>query len=179
MGVPRPGYSGSLDIIRELNRAKVKYLVIGGVAVIYHGVPRATFDLDLSVWLAPENLQRLESVMKRIGFVPKAPVPVTGLANPLTRREWTQHKGMKVFAFEELKPPFRLVDIMVASLRNFHQVYKRRVEVHDQGVTIPLMPIPELIRTKTGTGRPKDQEDIENLRFVESVRRPTQRRESA
>ncbi len=169
MGVPRPGSSGSLDILQALNRAGVKYLVIGGVAAIYYGVPRATFDLDLSVWLAPDNLQRLENVMARLGFVPKAPVAVTGLANMLTRREWTQRKGMKVFALEESKRPFRLVDIMVKPLRNFHQVYRRRVEVRDQGVAIPLMPIPQLIQTKTRTGRQKDKEDIEYLRFIQSV----------
>ncbi|MBI4341231.1 MAG: hypothetical protein HY598_02995, partial [Candidatus Omnitrophica bacterium] len=140
MGIPRPGSAGPLDILRGLNRARVKYLVIGGVAVIYHGVPRATFDLDLSVWLAPDNLKRLSAAMEAMGFAPKAPVAVTGLASVQTRREWTQRKGMKVFAFEELKPPFRLVDVMVKSLRNFHQVYRRRVEVRDQGVTIPLMP---------------------------------------
>lgn len=172
MGVPRPGSSGPLDILQELNRAGVKYLVIGGVAAIYHGVPRATFDLDLSVWLAPDNLKRLGAVMETMAFTPKAPAAVTGLASVRTRREWTQRKGMKVFAFEELKPPFRLVDIMVKPLHNFHEVYRRRVEVHDRGVTIPLMPIPELIRTKTRTGRLKDQEDVEYLRFIQSVHAP-------
>ncbi len=170
MGVPRPGSSGPLDILHGLNRAGVKYLVIGGVAAIYHGVPRATFDLDLSVWLAPDNLKRLDATMKALGFVPKAPVAVTGLASVRTRDEWTQRNGMKVFAFEELKPPFRMVDVMVKPLHNFHGVYRRRVEVRDDGVTIPLMPIPQLIRTKMRTGRLKDQEDVEYLRFVQSVR---------
>jgi len=170
MGVPRPGASGPLDILQKLNRRGVKYLVIGGVAAIYHGVPRATFDLDLSVWLASDNLKRLNAAMEAMGFAPKAPVAVMGLASPRTRREWTQRKGLKVFAFEELKPPFRLVDVMVKPLHNFHQVYRRRVEVRDQGVTIPLMPIPQLIQTKMGTGRAKDREDIEYLRFIQSVR---------
>lgn len=177
MGVPRPGASGPLDILQGLNRARVKYLVIGGVAAIYHGVPRATFDLDLSVWLAPDNLKRLGAAMETMGFAPKAPAAVLGLASVRTRREWTRRKGMNVFAFEELKPPFRLVDVMVRPLRNFHHVYRRRVEVRDQGVTIPLMPIPQLIQTKTGTGRLKDQEDIEYLRFIQSVRvRPRSKR---
>lgn len=170
MGVPRPGSAGPLDILQGLNRARVKYLVIGGVAAIYHGVPRATFDLDLAVWLAQENLERLDAAMQAMGFTPKAPVAVTGLASAQTRREWTQRKGMVVFAFEELKPPFRIVDVMVEPLRNFHQIYRRRVTVRDQGVTIPLMPIPQLIRTKRGTGRTKDQEDIEYLQFIRSVR---------
>ena len=172
MGVPRPGSSNPLDILQRLNQAGVKYLVIGGVAAIYHGVPRATFDLDLSVWLAPDNLKRLGVTMASMGFVPKAPVAVTGLASVRMRREWTQRKGMKVFAFEELKPPFRLVDVMVKPLRNFHQVYGRRVKVRDQGVTIPLMPIPQLIQTKMRTGRPKDKEDVEYLRFIQSARAP-------
>ncbi len=171
MGVPRPGSSGSLDILRRLNQAGVKYLVLGGVAAIYHGVPRAICDLDLSMWLAPDNLKRLSAAMKAMGFTPKAPVPVTGLASAQTRREWTRRKGMPVFAFEELKPPFRLVDIMITPLPSFHQVYKRRVEVRDERVTISLMSIPQLIRTKMGTGRPKDQEDIQYLRFIQSVHR--------
>ena len=170
MGVPRPGSSNPLDILQGLNRAQVKYLVIGGVAAIYHGVPRATFDLDLSVWLALENLKRFETAMKAMGFVPKAPVTITGLANAKIRREWTHNKGMKVFAFEEAKPPFRMVDVMVKPLRKFHQVYRQRIEVHDQGVAIPLMPIPQLIQTKTRTGRAKDREDVEYLRFIQSVR---------
>ena len=172
MGVPRPGDTGPLDILQALNRAEVKYLVIGGVAALYHGVPRATFDLDLSVWFATDNLKRVGAVMKAMSFAPKAPVDVTGLASGRIRREWTQRKGMKVFAFEELKPPFRLVDIMVKPLANFHEVYKRRIKVHDQGVTVPLMPIPELIRTKMRTGRAKDQDDIQYLRFIQSVQLP-------
>ena len=169
MGVPRPGAAGPLDILQGLNRARVKYLVIGGVAVIYHGVPRGTFDLDLAVWLAPENLKRLSATMKAMGFVPKAPVDVTGLATVRMRRQWSQRKGMKVFAFEERKFPFRMVDVMVQPIRNFPQVYAQRVVVHDQGVAIPLMPIAQLIQTKQGTGRLKDKEDIEYLRFIQSV----------
>jgi len=177
MGVPRPGSAGPLDILQGLNRARVKYLVIGGVAAIYHGVPRGTFDLDLAVWLAAANLKRLSTTMKAMGFVPKAPVDVTGLAAVRMRREWTQRKGMKVFAFEERKFPFRIVDVMVQPIRNFPQVYARRVVIHDQGVAIPLMPISQLIQTKRGTGRLKDQEDIEYLRFIQSVRaRPRSKR---
>jgi hypothetical protein len=155
--------------LQALNRAKVKYLVVGGVAAIYHGIPRGTFDLDLAVELIEENLQRLEAVIKHLGFLPKIPASVTGLGDPRTRRTWTVQRNMKVFSFEERRPPFRMIDVMVKPLRNFTSVYGKRIEVQDCGVTIPLAPISTLIDMKTGTGRVQDQEDIRYLRFIQSV----------
>jgi hypothetical protein len=42
-----------------LNEAEVEYLVIGGIAAVLHGVPRATFDLDILIRPTPENATRL------------------------------------------------------------------------------------------------------------------------
>lgn len=44
-----------LDVFKCLNRRKVKYVVIGGVAAVVHGVPRTTFDLDLLIEATLEN----------------------------------------------------------------------------------------------------------------------------
>lgn len=155
------------DIFAALNHARVRYLVVGGVAVIFHGVPRTTFDADIAVHLDIDNLTRLDHVMKQMGFAPSIPVSVVGLADPDIRRLWTQQKGMKVFSYKELKKPFRILDIMVRPLKDFDRLYQQRVNKRHRGVTIPLMPIAGLIRMKTGTGRAKDHEDIEYLRIVE------------
>ena len=48
-----------LDVFASLNSHGVKYLVIGGVAAIAHGVPRTTFDLDMLIEATPENARRL------------------------------------------------------------------------------------------------------------------------
>ena len=42
-----------LDVFASLNSHGVKYLVIGGVAAIAHGVPRTTFDLDMLIEANP------------------------------------------------------------------------------------------------------------------------------
>ena len=157
------------NIFQALNRAKVQYLVVGGIAAISHGVPRTTLDVDLAVRLEVGNLRRFARVMKRLGFEPRVPADVTQLADPRTRRKWTQQKAMKVFSFIERQPPFRVVDVMVKPLRNFTQLYRERAEVMYRGVRLPLIPIRGLIKMKTGTGRPRDQEDIEYLRFADSV----------
>ena len=157
------------DIFRALNRAKVQYLVVGGIAAIYHGVPRTTLDVDIAVRLEVRNLKRFAGTMKRLGFEPRVPADVTRLANPSTRREWTRRKAMKVFSFIERRPPFRVVDVMVKPLERFAQLYRRRVEVIHRGVRLPLIPLDRLIKMKTGTGRLRDQEDVEYLRFADAV----------
>lgn len=45
------------DVFSSLQKHNVKYLVIGGIAAILYGVPRATFDLDILIEATPENVQ--------------------------------------------------------------------------------------------------------------------------
>lgn len=47
------------DVFRCLKKHEVRYVVIGGIAAVLHGVPRATFDLDLLVEATLENVTRL------------------------------------------------------------------------------------------------------------------------
>jgi hypothetical protein len=54
--------------IESLNSSEVEYLVVGAVALAYHGFPRYTGDLDLLVRNTPENAQRLETVLASFGF---------------------------------------------------------------------------------------------------------------
>jgi hypothetical protein len=155
------------DIFEALNRSRVMYLVVGGVAAIFHGMPRNTFDVDLAVKLDVENLKRLEHVLSEMGFTAKAPVSVIGLADPATRREWLQRKGMMVFSFVENRKPFRMVDIMVRPPRDLGRLYQQRVMVRHQGIAVPVIPVEALIKMKTRAGRVQDLEDVAYLRFAQ------------
>ena len=155
------------DIFAALNRVKVKYLVVGGVAVVMYGIRRTTGDVDLCVHLTTDNLERLAGALKRIGFVPRVPAPITGLADAKTRRHWTMQKGMKVYSFiEPYGAPPRNVDIMVNPAKNFDAIYRRRKIVTLRGVPVPLMPVHELARMKQRAGRPQDLQDVQDLRLI-------------
>ena len=158
------------DIFAALNAAQVTYLVVGGLAVIFHGIGRTTGDVDLSVRLTTENLERLAKALKRLGFMPRVPAPVIGLADPKTRRLWTKQKGMKVYSFiEPYGMPPRNIDIMVEPLKNFEAVYRRRTMVTLRGVPVPLIPVKELVQMKRKAGRPQDLQDVQDLRLVGRV----------
>ncbi|MFC1540397.1 hypothetical protein ACFL41_02765 [Gemmatimonadota bacterium] len=47
------------DVFRSLQRHEVRYVVIGGISAILHGVPRVTFDLDILIEATSENTRRL------------------------------------------------------------------------------------------------------------------------
>jgi len=51
-------------VLAALNRARVRYLLIGGVASVLHGVPRTTTDIDLALDPAPENVARALRALK-------------------------------------------------------------------------------------------------------------------
>ncbi|MCA1845773.1 MAG: type II toxin-antitoxin system VapC family toxin [Actinomycetota bacterium] len=62
------------DTIAALNRSDVRYVVVGGLAVVLHGHVRLTVDLDLAVDLEPREARRAVDVLTAIGLTPAAPV---------------------------------------------------------------------------------------------------------
>jgi hypothetical protein len=56
------------EFIVLLNSHDVRYLIVGGYAVAYHGYPRATGDIDLFVEVSRENARKLIAVLGEFGF---------------------------------------------------------------------------------------------------------------
>src|SRR5512140_766119 len=61
----------------------VRYVVIGGIAAVLHGVPRATFDLDILIDPTPENAQALLAALEAVNF---------GTATMITAEEVLKHE---------------------------------------------------------------------------------------
>ena len=158
------------DIFAALNQAKVRYLVVGGVAAVLYGVNRTTSDVDLAVELTTDNLKTLEVVLERKGFVRRLPVSIQGLADARTRTLWTKQKGMKVYSFMESKPPARVIDVMVKPLANFDRAYAQRVTATVHHVPVPLIPVHLLAWMKREAGRPEDLRDLQALRQLGRIR---------
>ncbi len=90
-------------IFKNLNTAKIKYLVVGGVAVNLHGYVRFTGDLDLLVLLEEKNLEKISKVMKKLGYSERLPVSVMSLKDEKQVNEWLEKKNMKAFTFNPPK----------------------------------------------------------------------------
>lgn len=139
-------------VCAALNRAKARYLVIGGIACILHGYARATDDIDILIERTEENADRVLKALATLGY---------GFA-----RAWTATEMLKRQITVVGDDP--RVDIFtVAWSIKYAQAAPRSDTVAVAGVRIPLIGIDDLIETKR-TGRLQDAADIEVL---EEIRR--------
>lgn len=55
-----------LEVFKALGRQNVEYVLIGGVAVILHGMERLTRDIDIIVKMSPENIDKLRKALHAV-----------------------------------------------------------------------------------------------------------------
>lgn len=153
-----------LELFRALQEHEVRYLVVGGVAVNLHGIGRLTVDVDLMLALDALNLERFVTVALRFPLEPVMPVKLEDLADAAKVNEWIEKKGMLAFALRSSDPATPTVDILVKPVVPFEDAWARRVQRSVEGIAIFIAAIEDIIRLKTGTGRQKDEADIQALR---------------
>ena len=158
------------EVFRELNRTKVRYLVVGGGAVVLHGVVRMTADLDLFVDFKEKNLLKFAEVLTNLGYRPKIPVKASDFADASKREKWKKEKNMLVFSFYHLKRFQDHIDVFVYEPVEFEKAYKEKEVVKAGNVRIPIISIKYLRKMKAIAGRPQDLADIEALKEVEMLK---------
>ena len=151
------------DVLTALQDASVRFVLVGGTAVILHGVPRTTADLDLVPDLDETNLAQLVEVMTRLGFVPRAPVPASQLVDGARRREWIEEKGMMAFTFHRPGRALDEVDVLIDSPVGFAELESNARTFQAGGLAVRVAREEDLIRMKSATGRAQDQSDAEAL----------------
>lgn len=151
------------DIFQQLEKNKVDYLLIGGLAVALYGIPRTTGDVDLMVNMSSDNLLKLVKTMKQLGFFPKVPVKAEDLADPAKRKDWINNKNMRVFSFQHPDNPYALIDIMIDNPLNYDEAASEKKEISDRGTKIFLITKKSLIKLKELAGREQDLSDIKAL----------------
>lgn len=157
------------EIFTALDKAQVRYVVVGGLAVILHGHIRLTQDLDLVIDLDPVNCRKALEALESIGLKPRLPVVMQDFADPKKREDWYRNKHMLVFQLWDPKNVQRSIDVFVREPVQFGDLWRDSdVKVYD-GVPIRIASIAHLIAMKTGTGRIRDQDDIEKLREIQRL----------
>jgi len=157
-------------IIQALNQAEVRYLVVGGLAVVAHGHVRFTADVDLMLDLSESNLQRALAVFSDLGYRPHAPVPFEDFADTEIREGWIRDKGLTVLSLFSDRHPFTEVDLFVADPLGFDEAYLQRATLAiSPGVEAVFVGIDDLILMKKAAGRPQDLSDLEQLEKLRGV----------
>lgn len=154
-------------LFSALDEAGVRYLVVGGLAVVAHGYVRYTADIDLVLEMSPQNLVKALGVLQDLGYRPQAPVAIMDFADAKIRESWIQDKGLKVFQLVSDRHSETAVDVFVKEPFDFADEYKQapRKEIA-AGLIAPVASIDTLMRMKDAAGRDKDVIDIAYLRRI-------------
>ena len=141
------------DFITLLNKHKVKYVLIGGWAVIFEGYTRNTGDMDFFVERSEENAINLLKVIKE--FV--------GSTIGFEKEDFLKENNILMLGRE----PFRIDLLTSISGVQFEEAYKTsHVYIEEEGLEIKCIHINELINNKKASGRLKDLADAEMLEKI-------------
>ncbi len=162
-----------LSLFAVINAAQVPYVVVGGLAMLLHGIDRVTGDIDLVIDLAPSPSTDLVTTLINAGYRSFAPVDPALLANESIREQWRLVQGMEVFSLWDATNRRPTVDVLLACPIPFTELLKDSVIVTLGAAQIRVASIAHLMDMKQQTGRPRDLEDVERLRVLQQRGRPS------
>ncbi len=152
-------YQAVHDFFKKLNAHGVQYLLVGGFAVNAYGFARNTGDLDLWVNDTPENRQALGQACAAAG--------IAGgelLADMDWAPGWTGFHLANSFKVEIMG------HLSFFTKNDFPACYANAEKIQMDGTEVSVLHLHDLLKEKQATGRPKDLEDIEQLRKIDKER---------
>lgn len=138
-----PTIEDLVELCRNLNAHQVRYVVVGGFAVIHSGYIRATADIDLLVEDSSENIERLK---KALAYLPD------GEVDQIADTDFLRYQVVRVAGEITVDLLARAGDVTFPAAKD--QIQYETIG----GVAIPYLKPSVLIQTKSGI-RPKDIQD--------------------
>ena len=157
------------EILNEFQRQKVKYVLMGGIAMNLLGSLRNTADLDLLVEMSDANLAKIVKILTKRGYHVKQPVDPMGIANAEVRKDWIKNKGMRTFNFYK-DEGLQEVGIIIDSPVSYQKAQKAILKIKCAGMVLPVISIDHLIKMKKKAGRDIDQADVEELKLIKKFK---------
>jgi hypothetical protein len=142
------------EFLALLNKNEVRYIVVGGYAVILNGYRRTTGDLD--IWIEPtiNNYRRLREVFLTFGL------PTTDL----TKDKFLKKNEVDVFTYGS--PPVCLDIMKYVKGCNFEEAYLQSQIFTENELPIRFLHLKTLLVAKKAAGRYRDLDDIEKLTAI-------------
>jgi predicted nucleotidyltransferase len=154
----------SLSLLRSLVAHGVDFVVVGGIAMIYHGSARLTQDLDICFAPAQENLNVLGAAMieldaKLRGVDQDVPFVPDGRAlRRLSIATFDTREG----ALDLLREP--------PGSPPYEELRRRAARVETEGMAILIASLDDLEAMKRAADRPKDRLDLDEIEVIRRLR---------
>jgi hypothetical protein len=137
------------ELLALLAENHVEYVIVGGYAMAFYGVPRYTGDIDILINSTPDNIQRLITALNSFGFA-SLNFSVEDFSNP----DQVVQLGY---------PPLRVDILSAIDGVDWESVYPCREKCVIDGLNVSFIGKTQLVENKKASGRSKDLSDIKSL----------------
>ncbi|UCD15487.1 MAG: hypothetical protein JSV34_00090 [Candidatus Omnitrophota bacterium] len=146
-------------IINKLNETELNYVLVGGAALVIHGLPKSTIDIDIYVPAKEEVLNKLFKIADFLGLKTeqKDILKISHLPN-LFVNQWIcfSYKGQDI------------LDVFFASEKEFNKLYINSQQKNDRTTTIRVASLKDIETMKKKSSRPRDRDD---LKFIKEAKK--------
>jgi len=146
--VPEAG----LKILKDLSKEKMPFVIVGGAAIVLHGIPRSTLDIDVIVPAEADAVAKLFSLVERKNFLIRDKY-IVSIANRL-------HLLIGQWITVQDESGGELVDIFFENEKEFDKLFKRAQRIKAEGFNLYVASLDDLQAMKKASGRPIDLADI-------------------
>ncbi len=137
------------EFLQLLNRNNVRYLIVGGYAVAYHGHPRSTGDIDIFIESTKLNAFSILKALDDFGFSELG----------ITKDDLTAEDNIIQLGY----PPLRIDILTSIDGLNFQEAWGNRIIEHIDDLSLNIICLNDLLKNKRSTNRKKDEADVEEL----------------
>lgn len=138
------------EFIASLNENSVRYLIVGGYAVGFHGYPRYTKDLDVWIEVSHENAENVVKALNQFGFG----------AIGFKADDFLQPNEFTQLGY----PPNRIDIITSCEGIDFSSCYENKMQIEIDSLKINFIDYENLLKNKLTVGRLQDLADVSNLK---------------
>lgn len=147
-----------LDVTQAFHENNVPYVVVGGYALAFHNIVRATVDIDLIIRLKLEDFEKCEMILKKLGLTSRLPVQAKDIFE--FRKEYVENRNLIAWSFVDYKNPARAVDILIN--HDIKHIKIKKISLH--GKMVNIASLENLLSLKEEANRPQDQMDIVKIK---------------
>jgi predicted nucleotidyltransferase len=137
------------DFIALLNKYRVKYMVVGGYALAFHGKPRYTGDIDIWISISEHNAAQLLKVIDDFGM--------SSLG--FTKDDFLEEGYISQIG----RPPLRIDILNTIDGVEFENAYKSMLELDIDGLRVAYIGLADFVKNKQASGRKKDLVDVREI----------------
>ena len=158
------------EIFKKFNEIKLDYIIVGGVALNLHGVPRMTYDIDIMIKLTKQNMRKIINQLKKWGYRLKIPLKESTLFDFKKLKSFIKEKNLKALSFYHEDMPIAEIDIVLYSPLPYQRLKKNAVFFDIYEEKIPVINIHDLIYIKSKSKRKQDKADVESLKKILEIK---------